>query len=159
MSMGPIVLIYSAISVLASIANILTKVFLPLAIYNDAKAHYNKNTTLYTVLAVFFPLIAGIVYMVVRNNPDQVDYTLLAKNCLNCGSPCNGAEFMCHNCGSSQFTDAYGNEDTDARKKKAKGFMIGAIICYSLGIILGIITAALSMAYSFSFFGDIANMI
>ena len=125
------------------LCSILVQIFLPLAIYNDAKAHYSKNTVLFTVLSIFFPLIIGIVYLVLRNKPDQVDYTLLSKNCLGCGAPCNGAEFNCHACGNSQFTELYGAEDTEKRQKKAKGFLIAAIACYALDIIIAVVGGVL----------------
>ncbi len=121
------------------IFNILSRIFLPLCIYNDAKAHNNKNTVIFTVFSIFFPFITGIVYLCLRKNPGQRIMPQV-KTCTQCGNLCFVRDYACSQCGNTQFVYAdIPVPNQSKRKSNAKKFLICWIVSVALSIIFSVI--------------------
>lgn len=114
---------FMGLIILNSVLAIAFKVLVMLAIYNDAKAIAVKNKTVYIVLAFFFPLIVGIVYLCTRKTALKE----VPKVCNICNTVVAPEFTHCPNCGGVIFTD-YLVVNNEKFKKIAKNLLISAII-------------------------------
>ncbi|MDD6355882.1 MAG: hypothetical protein PUG26_06035 [Oscillospiraceae bacterium] len=114
---------FMGLIILDSVLAIAFKVLVMLAIYNDAKAIAVKNKTVYIVLAFFFPLIVGIVYLCTRKTALKE----VPKVCNICNTVVAPEFAHCPNCGGVIFTD-YLVVNNEKFKKIAKNLLISAII-------------------------------
>ncbi len=116
------IIIYSLVSFVLSIV---VRVFIMLAIGEDAKAIGIKNRTLYMVLAFFFPLIVGIVYLCTRKSAAKIT----PRMCMVCGQTMPPGTKYCYNCSSALLED-YKLSDSEPHIKNRKIFLILGISFY-----------------------------
>lgn len=131
------------------------KVFLALAVYQDARSRYNNNALMWALLVGFFDLIPAIVYLCLRKNPGNGP--VLCPSCALYYAPFSGA---CPRCGAPNpavYMNAY--SDLMAAHKKAKTYLAVAIAAWGLAIVAMVVLAALavllaagSAAHSYSYY-------
>lgn len=111
------------------------KVFLALAVYQDARSRYNNNALMWGLLVGFFDLIPAIVYLCLRKNLGSGP--ILCPSCALYYAPFSGA---CPRCGAPNpavHMNAY--TDLMAAHKKAKNYLTVAIVAWGLVIVATIV--------------------
>lgn len=112
------------------VINIIVRVLLALAVNNDGKAIGVKNTTLWSVLEFFFPVIVGIIYLCSRNSIDKT----VPRYCMSCGATMPPNTKVCYNCSGNMLLD-YIVTDAEKYKKARKAFLVGGISIFVAMII------------------------
>lgn len=120
----------------SQIIGILFRVFMTLAVYNDAKSKSIEKKSLFTVLTVFFPVLVPIIYIIVRSSLK----TTAPKLCPVCSLTVAPAYKYCPNCNSANLI-SYEVNNCKKYKKNSKIFVITAIILY-------IVSSIFSLSYS-----------
>lgn len=108
--------------------------FLTLAVYFDCKARHIKNTTMWTLLTLFFGFIPAIIYLCTRNSAEKEQ-----QFCSNCGAPNPVDAGYCSNC-SNAFAQMNVQPVDEGNAKKSKIFTILLIVFLVLSMVTGIIT-------------------
>lgn len=81
------------LSMISSLAAMLYKVFLCIAVYKDARENDSKNAVLWTVLTVLFGLLPVIIYAILRYNKSK-DFI----SCPHCGKMVSAKYPVCMFC-------------------------------------------------------------
>ena len=135
------------IYLIAILAGIAVNVLLALAAYQDARARGNQNATMWGVLIGILGWIPGIIYLCTRNSARK---QMMA--CPNCGAWHPVSVPNCPQCGVyNTYSYPFCNPETQVAARKAKRFLIAAIIVFGSAIILlilSIILFAVMMAYA-----------
>lgn len=118
---------FGIIYILLALVAIAFRVCFAFAINYDCRARNLKTTSLFTVLAVFFPIIVGIVYACVRSDAEPN-----TKYCASCNTLVDGATKMCPNCKGMAFKRA-AHPDTAKFLKRGKAFFIAAVLLFVFG--------------------------
>lgn len=105
------------------------RIFTCCAIYYDSRALGIKKYTANVVLAVFFPVIIGVIHICTRKNALKV----VPKLCVTCNATVPYEMPSCPNCGNTYFVD-YVMANHDKNKKIAKIMTIIAVICCAITI-------------------------
>lgn len=120
---------------LSSWLMIALRIFLALAVYNDAEANYISKPKLWAVLCGIFVAIPGIIYLLTVRRE--------AKNsimCPHCARKIPKDVRICPVCRVElEPGAAFVGKETAARQKKAKIFTVLLIVCAALLMILLII--------------------
>ncbi len=116
------ILIYFIVGFVFSVAY---RTFACLALHNDAKARGIKDSTVYTVLEFFFPIIVAVVYLCNRKKAAKIQ----PKLCNVCRTTVNTNSTFCPNCLGTEFTD-YLIPNNEKYQKNAKLFTILAIVLF-----------------------------
>lgn len=122
---------YIVTYILVVVISIMSNAFIALAINNDASARDLQKRTTYAVLAFFFPLVVGVIYLCKRSKMQKVH----PKMCNRC---CNYVEenaAVCPYCSSSHFS-TYHNDKSKKLKKSSIVFLVLAVVLYVVGVVL-----------------------
>lgn len=123
---------------------VMAQIALAVTVNRDCKAKNNQKATMWTVLVFFFPFIAGIIYLCIRNDGKN----LPPKRCLSCGEMVDIRYDFCPRCNSSAF-DVQPPEYTNQYKKKAKTSLIFTIITYVIAIVMCVLMFVQIMGVGF----------
>lgn len=115
--------------------SIVAQLFLAMAVYQDARSHYNSNALMWALLIGFLGLIPGIVYLCIRKKIGNTP--VVCPHCGLCYAPFSGACPRCSAPNPTIFMDAY--SDLMAAHKKAKTYLTVAIVLWGSFILLTII--------------------
>lgn len=137
-------------AVLCFIFAIVFDIMIMLTIGFDLKSKGSENTTVWMLLAFFFPVITGIVYAFKRNSivPD------VPKTCTNCNSVVNAKAVFCTNCGGNSFVSFPVADSEKNIKNKNVALTIGII-----AIVISITFSALSFASLINSFGSLDGFV
>ena len=106
------------------------KVFLGLAVYNDAKARNMDTATMWGVLTGFFVLIPAIIYLVIRSDNKN------SVRCPRCTAQIFNGMPVCPVCQLPvTMIPSLNPAEIAKRKKSAKGFLIASIILIVMGYV------------------------
>lgn len=122
------------IAFLSTVLTLLSRVFLGLAVFYDAKALRKDHSTMWGWLCGLFFLIPLIVYLILRSDAKGT------VPCPRCGNKIAAGLRECPIC-RAPLTDAYSEyyaRDTAEFKRKTKTNLILFIACYALSIIISV---------------------
>ncbi len=113
--------------ILGAVLSVAFHILLALAINSDCRARNLKATTLLTVLALFFPVVTGVVYACVRDTAEPNE-----KYCAACNIRVDGGAKFCPNCHGYVFKVAQ-KPDAAALAKRGVALCIAAAIVFVCG--------------------------
>ena len=125
------------------------KVFITVAIAKDCDAKGIKNKVAWSVLSFLFSPLVPIIYACCRDRAKKK----LARHCLTCNAVVTEPSFeFCPNCNSFAL-QPIPPQDAPKKEKASKIFCIIAVICYVVGSVLSLASAA-GMVKAFTAFVD-----
>lgn len=132
--------------VLCCLFSLVFDVMIMLAIGFDLKSRGSENTTVWMILAFFFPVITGIVYAFKRDGI-AAD---VPKTCVNCNHVVNAKAVFCSNCGGNAFTSFPVPGKEKNTKNKNIALTIGIV-----AIVISIMCSAFAFSSLFKSFGSL----
>ena len=127
---APDILRYVMFIMIAIALSVCGRVFITLAVGEDAKVIGVKNRTLWMVLSFILPVFA-LIYLGVRNTLEKN----VMRMCLNCGATMPPNTKMCYNCSGTVLAD-YRLADEQYHKDKRQKYVIAGIILVFCGAML-----------------------
>lgn len=143
------IMLYWLFLILCFIFSLVFDIMIMLAIGFDLKARGSENTTVWMILAFFFPVITGIVYAFKRNSivPN------VPKTCVNCNNVANAKAVFCTNCGGTAFAPF----PIEGKEKNTKNKNI-ALTIGIVAIVISILFSVLSFTSLFRSFDSLDDL-
>lgn len=115
---------------LLSISMIAFRVFIVLAIHFNAKSLAVKDEVPWLVLAAFFPLVVGVVYLCCRKSLSKT----VPKYCPRCGATYPNNQVYCPACNSTDLVECQ-VENKAKHKKNSRIMLVLSIIMAIVSVV------------------------